>query len=88
MTPQDVLLQARDIIIKHGWVQDYLGGPHDGYCISGALLAVLGCDRALRTEAREAVEFVLDWENIVCYNDAPGRTKKEILGLLEKAAKL
>jgi hypothetical protein len=87
MTPSQILSAAADLIEREGWIQnpDREGPP---YCAmtavwrantSGLLPVFWDCGEALRT--------VLGTNSVSVWNDAPERTKAEVLAALRAAAK-
>lgn len=80
------LRQVRDtaarIIESNGWFQGGYHGPGGNVCALAALYEA--CDRL---DVEDQVELIKSWKpwtgfNIVAFNDAPGRTKAEVLQLL------
>lgn len=83
---QKMLLDAADCIEKHGWVQGQIGHPQVGFCLSGAIIEV-SHDRDMQ-KAADAVKAHLrcppsdHFGPVVKWNDAPGRTKEEVVAAL------
>lgn len=98
----DVLLRAADLLEEFGWCQGKLGGKADGeMCLMGALMEAgndLGTAYTIdRTQPRlvavgvpcgpgsggeTGIAAQAEW------NDAPERTKTEVVGKLREAAAL
>lgn len=76
---QDIL-NAADYIREHGWCQGTMMSLGGQVCIFGALTAVLG-GRMLSARAflDKALGMPAHW-----WNDAPGRTKEEVIAKLEE----
>ena len=86
MTPQEHLNAAADYIEEHGWCQTVL---RDGerVCVIGAIRAV---HKGRSLEPRDPVYGLLRErigpDNIVAWNDDPGRTVEDVLAALRGAA--
>lgn len=86
------LLDGADLIEKHGWRQFDLGDPTRGFCILGAMLeaakhgghtdAALVCDAANRLAAQTGQRM---W-TVAQWNNAPGRTKEQVISAMRAAA--
>lgn len=100
MTPQDVLRQAADLIERTGWCQgvsamndSLIPVPVDDpsacrFCAIGAIRHV-GATRGCYIESVDAVHalaLVIDDDYIGLWNDAPARTKEEVIATLRRAA--
>ena len=86
----DVLAAARGLIEERGWVQGLFRGPEGQICAREALN--VACDRSLRRHLFDrfstgALRDVIGTSFLgVCgWNDAPGRTKQEVLAAFETA---
>lgn len=80
-------------LIEVGWTRGRskkMRGRRACYCISGACLeATKGAGRCIRVSTWEAIEAATPFhQNPVEYNDAPGRTKQDMVRLLKHAIKL
>lgn len=79
----------QDIIREHGWTQNELGDETIGYCILGAGHRHIIVNEHDGNPARiTRLLKVLDKAagmNVDAWNDIPGRTKEEVLTLLDKA---
>ena len=92
-TAGKIIRGAAQKIEQFGWVQGrgivYFEGLVVGYCVVGAIEAV-----EHKRVGRVAADMFLDWlrqfiepvTGIPSWNDAPGRTKEEILGYMHKFA--
>lgn len=80
MTVHETLCKARNLIDRHGWCQHSFarGGM---YCTLGAIKAVAKLDY----QCREVLLSVLKVESVANWNDAPGRTKQEVLDAFDRA---
>lgn len=78
---QKEILAIADHLEKHGWCQNVLYDDDDKCCIIGAALraGVLSLDTPF------ALTIGLGG-NIITYNDAPGRTKEEVIQKLREIA--
>jgi len=84
----DVLNGAADLIERDGWTKGRYADEF-GYCIAGAIDVAAGCfDEQLTQEALQARRAVADVvaRNPRKWNDAPGRTKAEVVAALRAAA--
>ena len=81
----EVLEQAAELIRRHGWVQRKYGTTGEGYCIIGAIIAVPKHESGY--PAIEALREELGGQSVMLWNDTEGRTKEEVLELLERAAR-
>lgn len=94
MTTKEILQKAR-ALVEAGWMQGASFDAKSGcYCASGAICAaanlseiVFICENRTCTEARSkfATSNKLAGIGIVPWNDAPGRTKDEVLAAFDKA---
>lgn len=95
VTTRDVLHRAADLLEEFGWCQYDVGGKDRGFCVMGAVMeanrdygrdyfqdhAVLG-NLVWGDLPRDWGGFPIDW------NNAPGRTKAEVVARLREAADL
>jgi hypothetical protein len=91
-----VLLVARTIIDCEGWTQETYARTADGdgtdvddpkascFCSLGAIWAVSFAHGG-QLGAITAVERAMNSGNLVGWNDAPGRTKEEVLSAFDRA---
>lgn len=88
MTPHtDYILKAEELIERVGWVQGALRDSTGRVCLVGALYAA--CSFAANDPYRAAYNRLMKFSgsgNLAAWNDAPGRTKAEVLELLAEAA--
>jgi hypothetical protein len=92
MNSLDVLRGARDLINGSGWTQgDFYNC--DGYCLDGALLEANLQLHGTRLQDRvtfdtyyEARELLRGgcFGDVIGWNDEPGRTKEEVVDLLDR----
>lgn len=90
-----VLDEAKRILVEKGWTQGYFAKNAAGenvrldseeaesFCVLGAAFRAAGC----RNESfiRAALIAAAPAGEPAEYNDAPGRTKEEVLALIDKA---
>jgi hypothetical protein len=76
----EVLVRARNLIDRHGWQQGDMGNANEGYCIEGACRAA-GSDYGDWSEVRAPLGIAIPF----VWNDEPGRTKEEVLAVLDAA---
>lgn len=88
---KEVLLAAKALLQNVGWCQnayttyDKQYNP-TAYCLSGAVCCVDGAYFTIQDEAISCLRSMLENKPlIVNWNDQPGRTKEEVLALLDKA---
>lgn len=94
------LTDARDLIEGHGWVQKKFGTSGDGFCLVGSLVQASGVamnrhrQQGLdppKTREHEALALILkliegdSLHDVVEWNDREGRTREQVLELLETA---
>lgn len=98
-TKKEIALGAARLLREVGWVQgtfrtyDPDEGKYTGFCMLGAIRQTAEYfDRQLSDEEYDAMtEVVMAVKEalpcgLVSYNDTPGRTKDEVIAVLEKAA--
>src|SRR5436190_338358 len=97
MKPSVLLAKAKRVIQEKGWCQHEYHKEGDGYCIFGAvgIAKGIGDDGATPDDLRyitKAIGVVANpffWTHpVVNWNDAPGRTKRQVLSVFDKAIKL
>lgn len=94
MTPQQVLLAAARLIEEGGWIQPVTGGYSEGMgqCAFSAIFTIgNGAFDTYNGAARRLLAFLTgdpdgSYGRIFEWNDAPGRTKAEVLAALHGAA--
>lgn len=97
MKGYEVLELAAEYIEKNGWHKGASFGPRrspdldETACLVGSFCKVIGTDvsqERLYGGAYKLMQSVVSNPRISQWNDAPGRTKQEVLDALQKAAKL
>jgi hypothetical protein len=90
----DVLDDAADLLEREGWIQHASYSLDGGACSVGAVAAVVSRKHlpvVMEDAATNAVQDYLDYRyddaDIVAWNDAPGRTKQQVLDAFRAAAK-
>lgn len=86
----DLIEQAANLIETYGWIQGQYGDETMGYCVMGALerAASAGAlDRKEAVRAGLALGRQVGAAAITIYNDAPERTKNEVIDLMKHTAK-
>jgi hypothetical protein len=77
--------RAREILVEEGWCQGHLRDSSGRHCLVGALMdATLAHSTRRFHRARDRVAFEVG--SPVDWNDCPGRTKEQVLELLETLA--
>lgn len=88
MTPREVLLAAADYLEANGWIQSGAYHPGGPACVINAFLAVEPDDLDSRAGAHELfIAHVGARRGIDEWNDAPGRTRDEVVRALREAAR-
>ncbi len=98
LTASDVLDAAADYIEEHGWVQGQYANLDGAVCVSGAICAILtgdpcGYKTGFKSPFRPSPEKIflecnqIYTESIGDWNDAPGRTKEDVVSGLRLAGK-
>lgn len=94
MNARELLAEAARLIERHGWIQRKYGKPETGFCMLGAVEEVwwsTGSEN--RTASLEELDRAYGLLKLrvpagpVIFNDAPGRTKEEVLAVLREAAR-
>ena len=84
MTVSAILLDAANLIERHGWIQGAYGRPDRGYCLFGAVF------EASKYDSDNPWAALVDQEvtggDPIGWNDAEGRTREQVIGLLRSAA--
>jgi len=91
----NILINARNRLEK-GWCQGHFelvseDGNSVEYCIYGAVNSASSImdtnDQAIdiANKAVKTIQFILNEEEIDKWNDTPGRTKEEVLEMMDKA---
>lgn len=82
---QQTLLEAAEYLRDHGWCQDIWRSEDGRVCLFGSVYTVSDClmndgyKVATQKLARRGASFA--------WNDVPGRTKEEVIAMLEDTAK-
>jgi hypothetical protein len=93
--PLRVLLVARDLLHEKGWTQLDARDSVGRYCLSGALSAAAGEDRAAYRAALQSLNARLQEPGcalggvdchcaVLRWNDREGRTKREVVAKLDE----
>ncbi len=87
---QEVLFDAADLLERRGWCQKHLVDIKGRRCIIGAMTDVWNVckhwDMSVVAQAQNKLTEIVG--PVVEWNDAEGRTKEEVVGILRYAAAL
>jgi hypothetical protein len=84
-----VLLDAAEYIERHGWCQNQTWNEDGAVCAEGAILCAAGETHGYKPAARLGAYLdLMEVNEIADWNDAPSRTKSEVVAALREAAKL
>jgi hypothetical protein len=92
MNTKDILIQAKNEILVHGWIQRDYGDQDQGFCILGALGAVQEKNMDTVTYSDIATAYEELSRQLVrqgcigstaAWNDAPHRKEQEVLDLFD-----
>ena len=72
-----------ELIARYGWVQGQSGNEIIGFCLSQALLRCSESYEIYKTK-QEKIEMILGFVILSSWNDAPERTKDEVLAVLRE----
>lgn len=90
VTRRDVLHRAADLLEEFGWWQFGYGSKQAGkFCALGAVdeaLRDLGCEAMSSSFASMPLYESLNGGSVVDWNDAPYRTRAEVVARLREAA--
>lgn len=86
MTVADVLNGAADLIERDGWCQNTSHGAGGTRCAVAAIRDARPLPVGVYTGALEWFERTLGCPSAALWNDAPGRTKTEVVAALRAAA--
>lgn len=90
MNLKDTLVEAKNLILTGGWIRGDLGSEETGYCLFGALDAASDMEIEMFLDSTNVVKETLRGRgsvtHITAWNDAPHRTKQDVLDLLDEAA--
>lgn len=88
-----VLLGAAEYLRDRGWCQGTMADINGRVCLLGALAqSSIGVDRSVREDAEFTVACQLGFDSatpfwkITRWNDERGRTRDEVIAVLERAA--
>lgn len=87
MTTHEVLVAARNLIDRKGWSPYASGGPtmpEAAQCAGLACAAANGALGGVSLDASRALREVVGGD-VYDWNDAPGRTKEEVLTAFDEA---
>lgn len=84
------LIKIKEVLLSKGWVQGSFTDLYGSHCLLGALDVVSSSyydPACLRRHLRGALHNRTKGEvtNLVTFNDAPGRTKEEVISLIDDA---
>jgi hypothetical protein len=83
-----ILYDAADLIDANGWCQGEYRSEGGCYCITGALVEVIGLGSFSEwSEAALAVEREIDEPHLPAWNDTEGRTVDQVTTALRNAAR-
>jgi hypothetical protein len=84
-----VLEHAAEILDSVGWIQGQFGGElSGGYCAIGAIsTASVNPRSGARRTASNMADAVTEGDDIIAFNDAEGRRKRDVQRKLRKAAR-
>lgn len=85
-TPAQILWEAADKIEDLGLMKENLWGPHGEMCSRGALMSVVGTWNTQTSDAEAALASHLRIPDVVNWNNAPERTKAEVVAGFRSAA--
>jgi hypothetical protein len=74
-------MKPSELIRQYGWVQNEPGSYRCGLCVVNALGIGVGSD--VYEERCKRLRDKLQISSVSLWNDAPGRTKEEVIALLE-----
>ena len=77
------------ILNDYGWIQGKKGNQREGFCLIGALhWASTKTSLDNEYEAFEYLQQATQAQDLAVWNDLPGRTKDQVLGVIRKAGEL
>lgn len=91
LNTKETLVEAKNLILVHGWIQGEAGDSSTGYCIMGALSVAAPEDGmkeflAAKDAVRKSLKSRGNVTDVSAWNDADHRTKEDVLNLLDEAA--
>ncbi len=89
MTPKQGLTKSRDYMLKHGFCKNTIEDDDGRVCVIGAIGRGVGWDPDVFQTIRDALAKVLkvDALGLVSWNNAKGRTKRQVIAGFNKAIK-
>ena len=93
---KETLQRTREIIDEQGWIQGAYQHRSAGYCVLGALGKASWQQMALMIPAKDLIWDTIEeqyprdptkmrgYVGVAGWNDSPGRTKDEVLAVLDK----
>lgn len=78
--------KAAQYIRDHGWFQGNYYGPDGCVCVLGAIRAATGQDDSCALVKLAAIRAGVSRYDLDTWNDEKGRTKEEVLNLLDGIA--
>jgi hypothetical protein len=93
---RQILIGAKSLIETNGWCQKKYASKEGGFCMAGAIGKVMSYNKLSYGDKtlclaidilRKSIEVGVKsgYYSIGDYNDAPGRTKAEVLAMFDKA---
>ena len=80
----DIFMKPSALILKYGWIKHFFGSPEEGFCMLGALR--YSCKTQPEYDRKlDRLCLGIRGEWVGTWNDAPGRTKRQVLAALRKA---
>lgn len=80
------LLEAADLIEEYGHAKGYLGQKGEPMCAIGALEAATDGNMPVAFAGTDVLSLYLGNADVVDWNNAPERTKEEVVNTLRAAA--
>ena len=94
LTPEEAARAARALLVKYGWHQGSYRGTDGSFCLAGAIRYVYAFSSNFESkdDLHYRIENLLDRRGepdprAHPWNDAPGRTKRQVLELLRSVEK-
>jgi hypothetical protein len=85
-TIKETLVDMKQFLQDHNWIQKRLEDNKGGYCLLGALCNVESEDYPSSATYKFLCEHLqTPVGDLSSWNDAPGRTKDEVLAVLDQA---
>jgi len=82
-----LLNDAADVLVSSGWCQGYYNDDQGRHCLVGALYQAADQDWETVKDAKERVRGYVG-RNPLSWNDAKGRTQRQVVDVLRSAAQL